>query len=91
MKYTIEQILEALNDHKIRATYEAVGGLLGCPAKNVAQRFLGNRRPLASWVVNKGNGMPSGYMTVNCHKDLQSNSHIVDSPVELIHLIGNIE
>ncbi len=86
-KYTIEQILNALNGHKTRATYEAVGTLLGCHAKNVAQRYLGNKRRPASWVVSKRDHMPTGYMAVNCHPELQSNPHVIEDPDELTSLL----
>ena len=34
MSYTIERILNALNEEKTRATYEAVGGLRDGPGKS---------------------------------------------------------
>ena len=48
MGYTIENILDTLNEHQVRATYSAVAALLGVHQRRVSQ-ILGNRRPYASW------------------------------------------
>jgi predicted transcriptional regulator len=82
----IETILDALNEHKLRATYSAVGELMGVHPKSVSQ-YLGNRRPYASWVVSKATGMPTDYLDANCHNDLQSNPRVLESSDELIALI----
>ena len=82
----IERILAALNDQKVRATYSAVGDLLGVHPKLVSQQ-LGNRRPEASWVVSKSTGMPTGYLDANCHKELQTNPRIIGTADELAELI----
>lgn len=84
---TIEDILDALGAEKVRATYGAVGEVLGVDPRNVAPRFLGNRRPAASWVVNAGTGMPTDYLAANCHKDLKKNDKIIDSKEELLELL----
>ena len=47
----IRTILAGLNTHQIRATYGAVGELLGIPAIGVG-RYLGDPRAEASWVVS---------------------------------------
>jgi len=73
---TIDQILTALNKRRVRATYGAVGQVLGISARNVGNR-LGQRRPEASWVVNAKTGKPSGYLPNECHKDLFSNTTIL--------------
>lgn len=83
----IDDILEALNAENIRATYKAVGEVLGVDPRNVAPRFLGNRRPAASWVVASSTGMPTGYLKANCHKELTSNPRVIDSKEELLELI----
>jgi len=85
-KYTVDEILAVLNEKKIRATYSAVGALVGIHPRRLTPH-LGNRRPYASWVVNRGTGMPTDYLAANCHKDLQSNPRIIDKPDELIALM----
>ena len=82
----ITTILAALNDRKVRATYGAVGELMGIHPKLVSQH-LGTSRPEASWVVSKSTGMPTGYLDANCHKDLQSNLQIISTAEELANLI----
>ena len=57
---TIETILEYLNAVPVRATYGAVGEVLGVRPQ-VVPRLLGARRPAASWVVNGTTGEPTGY------------------------------
>ena len=57
---TIETILEYLNAVPVRATYGAVGEVLGVRPQ-VVPRLLGARRPEASWVVNGTTGEPTGY------------------------------
>ena len=86
-KYDIDQVLDALNQHKIRATYSAVASLLGTHPKMLAGQYLGNRRPRASWVVSKATGMPTDYLPANCHAQLQRRSHIIEDPSELIELV----
>ena len=85
--FTIDQVLDALNRHKIRATYSAVAPLLRTRAMSLAGQFLGRRRPHASWVVSKQSGMPSGYSQKDCHPDLLSKTHVIEDPAELINLI----
>ena len=56
----IQTILECLNAVPVRATYGAVGDVLGVRPQ-VVPRLLGARRPEASWVVNGTTGEPTGY------------------------------
>ena len=56
----IQTILERLNAVPVRATYGAVGEVLGVRPQGVP-RLLGARRPEASWVVNGTTGEPTGY------------------------------
>jgi len=88
MSYTIDDILEALNKHQIRATYSAVAALLGVHQRRVSQ-LLGNRRPFASWVVAKSTGMPTGYLKANLHKELQSNPNVIGNPDDLLGLLDD--
>ena len=82
----IATILAALNAQKVRATYGAVGELMGINPRLVSQH-LGTRRPEASWVVSKTTGMPTGYLDANCHEDLQSNRQVISTAQELANLI----
>lgn len=57
---TIETILDYLNAVPVRATFGAVGEVLGVRPQAVS-RLLGARRPEASWIVNGSTGEPTGY------------------------------
>ena len=84
---SVEQILEALQASRVRATYGAVAGVLGVPAVAVG-RMLGEKRPLASWVVSKSTGLPSGYSAVESHSALTSNPRILETAEELSDFLG---
>ncbi len=74
---TLNQILEALQRHEQRATYGAVGAVLGVPA-----RFVMNNRPrnwLHSWVVRKRDSQPTGYLDVEKHPSLTQRSAVLDT------------
>ena len=82
----VAPILLALNEHRIRATYGAVGGYLGIPAISVG-RLLGLKNPISSWVVSASTGLPTGYRESECHPDLTSRSTIIDHVDSLKKLI----
>jgi alkylated DNA nucleotide flippase Atl1 len=66
----------------VRATYGAVAGLLGVPPVGVGA-MLGEKRHLASWVVSKSTGLPTGYLPTECHPMLTSKAHIIETVSEL--------
>ncbi len=82
----VENILAALNSHKVRATYSAVGELLGILAQSVGV-LLGQNRPYASWVVSRGTKSPTGYSLDHYHRDLYLHSKVIDSASELEALL----
>ena len=83
---SIETILAALNRYRLRATYGAVGKVLGLPAISVGAR-LGTRRPEASWVVAKSTGLPTGYHSHEYNPELFQSDRIIDSAEELQALL----
>ena len=83
----VAAILVALNEQKSRATYSAVGELIGVHPKNVDD-FLGERRPYASWVVSRRIHMPSYYLPAQRHPELESKQHVIDSGAELATLLN---
>lgn len=85
---SVEELLTKLQHNRTRATYGAVGGLLGVPAISVGKK-LGSKRPLASWVVSKSTGMPSGYTESECHPQLTSKQEIIDSPEVLARFLAS--
>ncbi len=84
----IDQILATLTTRKLRATYGAVGEILGIPAIGVGRK-LGEQRPEASWIVSAKNGKPSGYCEENCHPELYSNSFVIRTGEQLRALVND--
>ena len=82
----VDQILDCLNRERVRATYGAVGDVLGLPPQSVG-RALGRQTPRASWVVNAKAGEPTGYPIVQKHPDLYRTRHIIRSGQELWDLL----
>ena len=85
-----QKILCELNNRKTRATYGAVGCILGVLPQDVG-KYLGCRRPKASWVVRKsgpGKGKPTGYKKCEIHPQLYCNRHVITSCRELRESLG---
>ncbi len=82
---TLDQILDCLNREQIRATYGAVGEVIGIPAIGVGAA-LGRRTQRASWVVNARTGKPTGYNCQQEHPDLRRKLRIITTGDELRRL-----
>ena len=85
-----EKILCELNKRKTRATYGAVGCILGVLPRHVG-KYLGDPCPKASWVVRKsglGKGKPTGYKKCEIHPQLYCNRHVITSCRELRESLG---
>jgi len=92
MDWRMERVLTFLNRTKIRATYSAVGEALGELSGQTVGGMLGERRPIASWVVNSKTGRPTNYETTQCHPDLYKSSHIHFTGIALLrHMAGLAE
>ncbi|MBC8373659.1 MAG: hypothetical protein ISS69_10175 [Phycisphaerae bacterium] len=76
------EIVTLLNTHHQRATYGAVGDVVGLPAQSVGQQ-LGPRNHLNSWVVNARRGLPTGYAQNEMHPNLLDNAQILASGEDL--------
>lgn len=72
----VDEILHCLNAGRLRATYGAIGCVIGVLPQGVG-RYLGARRPGASWVVNDDTGQPTGYASDEKHPDLCRTAHII--------------
>ena len=93
---TIDEVLDCLNHYRLRATYQAVGKLIGCGPRQVGDQ-LGQAQPRTSWVVRKspshGRGLPSpdtfpANQPQLRHRDLERVDHIIEAPEELLVLIA---
>ena len=74
-------ILRELNAAKQRATYGAVGGLLGRLPRSVMQGLPKNAAH--SWVVLSDTGEPSGYHPAQLDPARHHNPHVIRDAVEL--------
>ena len=82
----VDEILEFLNEKRIRCTYTAVAEVIGTNAQSVS-RYLGEMRPEASWVVSKETGTPTGYSENERHPDLLRTGTIILSGLELMNAL----
>ena len=80
---TLDDVLTFLNEEQIRATYGAVGEVIGVSPKALGTS-LGPRRPEASWVVSAENGLPADYDQTDWHPALLSRGEIIASGRELL-------
>ena len=89
---TPDEVLEVLNHYRVRATYGAVAGVLGCHWRQVGPR-LGEARPLSSWVVLQDGGMPSPRQFPDDkpelrHPDLDHTPYVIRHPEILMAVIA---
>ncbi len=80
------EVLATLGTYKLRATYGAVAGLLGCTARSLG-RSLGERRKETSWIVSARTELPEGYADAQLHPQLTVNEHVVRRSEELGRLV----
>jgi hypothetical protein len=77
MRDDLRQVLEHLDRIQTRATYGAVAQALQANPRNLGQ-LLAHHCPLASWVVNKGTMLPTGYSEAEKHPQLESRSVVIE-------------
>lgn len=77
----LEEVLVALDRRHQRATYAAVGGVVGLPAQSVMQGR--QKAAINSWVVSKKTHLPTGYAAGDCHPKLNSNRYVIETAHEL--------
>lgn len=73
----LDEILDYLNRHHQRATYDAVAEVVGRP-----ETFLLRGRPRNhrnSWLVDGESGLPAGYESNQMHPELRSNERVLDT------------
>ena len=79
---TVDQILDCLERKRIRATYGAVGAVIGRPARSVGAA-IGSRTRRASLLVRARDGDSTGYDPRRKHPDLYRTRHIIKTGDEL--------
>ena len=78
---TLDQILDALNAQRQRATYGAVAAVIGAAPRTLMSGRDRDQRH--SWVVSRKTGQPSGYESDQLHPDLLAVAHVIESRDEL--------
>ncbi len=81
MPITLGLILKELNEAKQRATYGAVGKLVGQLPRSVMQRRP--KDPAHCWVVRSDTEEPSGYHSAQLDPALRRNPHVIRDADEL--------
>lgn len=87
MKEVVAAVLEVLNAHELRCTYQALADYSGAGTPFNLFPYLGKKRPWASWVVRGDTGLPGKYDHEDLHPNLTRNDHIVENADELASLI----
>jgi hypothetical protein len=85
--WTLDAILDLLSQYHQRATYGAVGGVLGTPAAFVMQGRP--RDPRLSWVVNQETGDPTGYVPAQCDPNLYVRDAVLKTEAALLAWLNN--
>ena len=83
MEPGLVKFVEFLDRNKIRATYRAVAEAAGVPVRSMGV-LLGDKCPLASWVVNDRTEEPTDYAPRDKDPDLHLNSEIIRTSEDLI-------
>lgn len=83
---SVDEILDCLNRERVRATYGAVGEVLGRAPQSI-WRTLRDRTRKASWVVNARTGEPTGHPVDQRHPDLHRTPRIIKTGAELSELL----
>ena len=83
----LQLILDLLNEKQVRATYGAVAEALAVHVRQVVQ-LLGDRRPEASWIVNKRTHEPTEYDERQKHPALYKNAKVISSGEVLRSMLG---
>jgi hypothetical protein len=77
----LDQILDALNANRQRATYGAVAAVISAaPRTLMSGRDRDHRH---SWVVSRKTGQPTGYEGDQIHPDILAVPHVIESRDEL--------
>ena len=74
---TLDQILDALDRGRQRATYGAVAAVLGHTPRTL---MIGRERDQRhSWIVSARSGQPTGYRPDQIHPDLSAHADVLNT------------
>ena len=88
----LDRVLDCLEEMKVRATYGAVGPVVGLPPRCVGPVIGmlnngGGRSPRGSWVVSKANKLPTGYTEEQLAPGLRS-TKVITTQEQLRQLLS---
>lgn len=81
MTIALDDLLEALEDGRQRATYGAVATLLGRPAQSLMSGRPRDARN--SWIVRVATDLPTGYSDREMHPELRTHPHVIAAAADL--------
>lgn len=73
----MDQIIDALDSARQRATYGAVAAVVGSAPRTLMKGRDRDHRH--SWVVSRQTGLPTGYDDDLLHPDLLRNDHVLET------------
>ena len=76
MNGKLSEVLDFLNDKRMRATYGAVAGYIGVQPRSIGS-MLGEHSQRASWVVNSTEKLPTDYRPEDMHPELERISLVI--------------
>ena len=79
--YTLDFILDNLEQYHQRATYGAVAALVNSSPRSLMTGR--DRNPRSSWVVSRRDGQPTGYGDDQKDSSLTERERIISTPEEL--------
>lgn len=82
---TLDEIVDRLDGSKRRATYGAIGGVLGRLPRSVMSGRPKTHRN--SWIVSAADGLPTGYSASELHPELLICPLVIDDASELVRLL----
>ena len=85
---TLDQILDALSRGRQRATYGAVAALLDRAPRTLMKGRERDQRH--SWVVNSGNGQPTGYSPEQIDPNLAEHAEVLSTKEDLLQWLESV-
>jgi len=85
---TLDEILDALSRNHQRATYGAVAALVDRAPRTLMKGRDRDQRH--SWVVNNGNGQPTGYSPEQIHPDLCERAEVLHTKDDLLRWLESV-
>ena len=80
-EYQLSKITSVLSKHHQRASYGAVGNLVGLPARSVMSGQTKSAEN--SWVVSAKTKKPTGYLTHEMDPNLENRDFVITSDQDL--------